>query len=64
MSDVIATEGKTVDDDENHWTIICPGCNTEFEFTGFFDPDELVDCKCKTKIKVERIYFSNGNYIE
>ena len=59
---VVTTEGTSIEED--HWTVTCPNCQKEYEFTGYFDSGEPIKCDCGVLIKVTRIVFSNGEYIE
>ena len=64
MTDLKVVDGVAIDDDDAHWMVNCPDCDREFEYTGYFDPDDLTKCKCGTEFKTRRVYFENGSYIE
>lgn len=48
---------------EDHWLVNCPNCDKEFEYNGFFDSEEITECKCGTNFKTSKIEFENGDYI-
>ena len=65
IGDVVrSANGYSVDDDDMHWTVNCPTCERELEYTGYFDSGDINKCKCGTKFKTRRVYFDNGSYIE
>lgn len=50
---------------EDQWLVSCPVCGCEMEFEGFFDPEDVYECRtCNTKFICTRITFENGSYIE
>ena len=59
-----SVDGAIVDGDDMHWTVNCPKCEQEIEYTGFFDSGEINKCKCGAEFKTRRIYFEDGSYIE
>jgi uncharacterized protein (DUF983 family) len=57
--------GTAIDDHDDEWTVDCPQCGEYMHFRGFFDPEDECTCpRCKTKFKVERVYFSDGSYMK
>jgi hypothetical protein len=58
-----SADGHSVDDDM-HWTVICPTCERELEYTGYFDSGDTNKCKCGTEFKTRRVYFYNDSYME
>ena len=59
--DIEETTGIAVEEDE--WLTYCPNCEREFCNIGYFDPDEITECKCGCKFKTTRIEFEDGSYI-
>jgi hypothetical protein len=58
----VTTDGTAIEED--HWIVTCLNCQRKYEFTGYFDSGEPIECICGVLIKVLRINFSNGDYIE
>ena len=56
-------DGKSVNCQDDNWVVNCPNCDKEFEYTGYFDPDDLIKCSCGAIFKTNRIYFEDGSYI-
>ena len=56
-------DGKSVDGQCDHWVVNCPNCEKEFEYTGYFDSEDLTKCKCGAIFKTERVYFEDDSYI-
>ena len=50
--------------EEDHWQVVCPNCQKEFEYKGYFDSSDITYCKCGTYFKTSKIEFENGSYIE
>lgn len=49
---------------EEDWSCICPHCDKDLDFTGYFDEDDIHTCpRCKGKFKVVRCYFSDERYM-
>ncbi len=56
------TQGYIIDDDM-HWLVNCPNCETEIEFTGFFDNQDVEKCiKCKCEFMVNELISNEKNY--
>ena len=60
----IFADGKAVNGDDMHWTVICPECEHTLEYEGYFDSGEVNKCECGTEFKTRRVYFSNDSYME
>ncbi len=59
------THGTVLDEYGEEWFVLCPHCESEQEFVGFFDSSKSETCgKCKKEYIVSRIYFSDESYIE
>lgn len=56
--------GNAVDNDDMHWTVNCPECERELEYTGYFDRSDLNKCKCGCEFLTERVEFENGDFIQ
>ncbi len=56
--------GHAIDDDDMHWTVECPQCDKELEYTGYFDSSDENKCTCGCVFKTERLYLENGGYIK
>jgi hypothetical protein len=50
--------------EEDHWQVVCPNCQKELEYKGYFDSSDITNCKCGTSFKTSKIEFENGSYIE
>lgn len=61
---MLSADGHSVDNDDMHWTVNCPTCERELEYTGYFDSGDVNKCKCGTEFKTRRVYFDNGSHIE
>jgi len=59
-----SADGHAVDGDDMHWTVNCPTCERELEYTGYFDSGDINKCKCGTEFKTRRVYFDNDSYME
>ena len=59
-----SADGHSVDNDDMHWTVNCPTCERELEYTGYFDSGDINKCKCGTEFKTRRVYFDNDSYME
>lgn len=51
-------------DYDDHWKVNCPDCGEEFEYEGFFDPEDITECTCGCTFKTEKIVFENGDFIK
>lgn len=60
---ILETTGHSIDDDDMRWSASCPQCEREFEFTGFFDSEDVHVCSCGHGFRITRIYFEDGNYL-
>ena len=46
LEQVGSADGYSVDGDVMHWTVDCPKCDKEYEFTGYYDNgDTLIKIK-------------------
>ena len=61
--EVQKVDGKSVNSEDDHWIVNCSNCDKEFEYTGYFDSEELNKCSCGAIFKTNRIYFDDGSYI-
>jgi len=61
--DTQKVDGRAVNCEDDHWVVNCPNCEKEFEYTGYFDPDDLTKCSCGAIFKKERVYFEDESYI-
>jgi len=50
--------------EEDYWQVACPNCQKEFEYKGYFDKNDITNCKCGVSFKTSKIEFENGSYIE
>lgn len=50
--------------EQDHWQVVCPNCQKEFEYKGYFDSSDITNCKCGTSFKTSKIEFENGSYID
>lgn len=64
LQQVRSADGNSVDDDDMHWTVNCPTCERELEYTGYFDSGDINKCECGTEFKTRRVYFDNDSYME
>ncbi len=56
-------QGQAIDQNDDHWTVECPNCSKEFEYKGFFDPEDTTECSCGTKFNTEKVWLNNDAYI-
>lgn len=50
---------------DDHWSVTCPHCEHECEYTGYFDADDPYKCqKCRKVFTCRKIVFENEDYIE
>ena len=38
--------GYLVNNEDDHWIVNCPHCDKEYEFTGYYDPEDETKCEC------------------
>uniref|UniRef100_A0A6M3M250 Uncharacterized protein n=1 Tax=viral metagenome TaxID=1070528 RepID=A0A6M3M250_9ZZZZ len=57
------TDGYTVNGQDDHWTVNCPDCGKEFEYTGYFDSGDKTECPCGCVFTTTKIEFEDGSYI-
>ena len=58
------TEAYAIDNDDMHFTVECPTCNYELEYSGYFDSSEVDICsKCKTQFRISKLWLSEDDYI-
>lgn len=62
--EIMSADGHAIDGDDMHWTVNCPTCEQELEYTGYYDSGDTNKCKCGTEFKTRRVYFDNGSYME
>lgn len=66
MSRIIITypevEGTSHGDDTS-WGVNCPDCERRIDYTGFFDKDEINECRCGCEFKTSRVVFEDGSYM-
>ncbi len=58
------TEGNAIDGDDSHWTVNCPNCEKEFEYTGYFESSDITECSCGCKFKTTKVWIDEKHYIE
>lgn len=56
-------EGTAVNGADDHWIVECPVCEKSFEYQGFFDPDEITECKCGCRFKTNRVLINDTQFI-
>ena len=61
---ILKAEGNCVDGDDTHWTVDCPNCDKQFEYTGFFDSSDKETCKCGCVFRTKKIWITDSKYIE
>ena len=59
-----SADGHSCYNDDSHWTVNCPLCEKEFEYTGYFDSSEINYCRCGCKFRTKRVYFEDDSYME
>jgi len=47
--------GYYIDGADDHWAVFCPGCGREFEYEGFWDPEDVTKCPCGVSFTTESI---------
>ena len=63
MAQTDTSDGIAVDGHDDHWIVNCPNCEHEFEYTGFFDKDDITKCSCGTQFKTRRVWLDDETYI-
>ena len=61
---VMKAEGHAINGDDMHWTVCCPECEKEFEYTGYFDPADETKCKCGCIFQTKKVWIDETHYIE
>jgi len=59
-----SADGYSYDNDDLTWTVNCPLCEKEFEYTGCFDSGDITECSCGCRFITERVYFDDDSYME
>lgn len=57
-------DGYSINGDDMHWNVSCPVCDKEFEFTGYFDSDDITKCRCGCEFKITKVYFYDGSFMK
>lgn len=55
--------GHSVNGDDMNWTVDCPNCDKEYEFTGYFDSGDEYYCKCGCTFKTSKVWIDDSHYI-
>ena len=59
------SEAYAIDNDDMHYTVECPTCSHEIEYTGFFDSSETDTCpKCKTQFRMTKLWMNESKFIK
>lgn len=66
LSDVIGSAvGHSVDGDDMHWTVDCPKCDKEYEFTGYYDSGDTFNCPiCKHTFRTIKVWIDDAHYMQ
>jgi hypothetical protein len=60
---ILKTQGMCINNDDTHWIVNCPSCGKEYEYTGFFDPEDITKCDCGVSFVTEKLYVDDKHYI-
>jgi hypothetical protein len=61
---ILKAEGNSVDGNDDHWFVLCPGCEKEFEYTGYFDSGDVTVCSCGCSFITTRVWIDEKTYME
>mgnify|MGYP003396539425 CR=1 FL=1 len=64
MEKIKEAEGNSVNGYDDNWTVNCPGCEKEFEYTGFYDSSEITFCSCGCRFKTVKVWIDDKTYME
>lgn len=56
-------DGFSVDGDDMNWTVECPDCQKEIEYTGYFESEDINKCKCGCEFYTSKIWIDDLHYI-
>lgn len=63
MDEILKVEGNSVDGQDDNWTVNCPECDKEFEYTGYFESSDVTVCSCGCKFITEKVWLNDNEYI-
>lgn len=58
------TKGYAIDGMDDQWTVDCPKCDKEFNYSGFFDSSDITNCKCGCSFTTTKVWIDDTKYIE
>lgn len=64
MGKILKAEGHIIEGNYDNWIVLCPGCDKEFEFTGYFESSDVTVCSCGCKFITTRVWIDDGIYME
>lgn len=64
MSKKTKAVGYAVNEDDMHWTVNCPECNSEHEYEGYYDAEDDNTCKCGCVFRTERVWINEKEFIQ
>lgn len=54
------TTGLALNDAGDEWSATCPQCEKEYEYQGFWDPDDVTKCSCGCHFTIDEVEFDGG----
>lgn len=58
------TVGEAVNGNDDEWEANCPNCQTNHEFSGFYDPEDITECACGCKFRIVKLWLDDRTFIE
>ena len=52
--------GSSIGDSDDNWYCHCPKCDKYYEYTGYYDSEDITNCKCGCNFRTIRVYFDEG----
>ena len=60
----MTAQGNAIDNRDDHWIVLCPVCQKEHEYQGYFDPSDVTKCSCGTEFTTEKVWLNDNEYME
>ena len=60
---LMEADGHSVYGSDDHWSVKCPNCDIEYEYSGFYDSGEVTHCRCGCDFVTTRLWIDEDHYV-
>ncbi len=55
--------GHSINGEDDHWSVHCPMCEREFEYTGYFDEEDKTECQCGCVFRTTQVWINDDEFV-